>query len=555
MKSILLLAIHIFALIFLVLLCNNTVYANNDNPIQFSCFEEMKEVPPGVGQYIYTRGFYTENDGGAGKYLISNSSLSNLSIPINNGLFATLQIDNNLLNIDQLGAHGDGINDDSNVIQRALDSGYSVQFGINKEYKLISNGLAVKKNITILGNNSTVIVDDSYAPTSSNFQRFVLRSGYEVLDNLTITNLNFDCRVLSPKYSGSDYLCILQPLLIKNVALNNVDISVIESDNKIVNFWLYCGCDNLELDGCTFTNNTVGSEGGIVFLKSDTDPRINYFSSFKNVAINNCHFIGQCSDEAIAIWGPNNINCSINNSTLEWSPKRKDHVSRAINIAQNDISQAIYNIQICNSNITVNSANADSVIGVGSINPSNINVFFSGCSFDANVRDSFLHFQLLQKTPDGISNFSFGTNKYNINFDACIINCNKTITGSNSFYNSGSMLNWAIDCNFSNCTINCNYAFTVLSRFSKTTHYYVPTINLDSSTVNVNNAIGFIYKTNHAAFANVSINNCHINSPRLSELSTYRYKDSNGTGITQSNVISTDTIIQNSELNHHIVSQ
>ena len=465
-------------------------------------------------------------------------------------MIASLQILNNEVFVDQLGAKGDGTTDDVLFIQKAFDSGYSVIFSRDKTYRLISNGLAIQKNLTIKGNNATILIDDSYNPSSSDFRNFVIRYSFKSLDTLRINDLNIDCKIKEPsRYIGSNYLCILQPHYIKNIALTNLNINVYESENKIINFWMFHGCDNIALENCHFHNDTIDSEGGIIFIDGETDKYFNYYNGFKNITLNNCQLTGHCSDEAIAIWGPNSVNFKMTASTINWTHALRTHYSRPINITCDPNANTIYNIYFENCNITADSPNADSVIGVGSLKPSNMNIYFKSCNINANVRDSLLHFQSLPSNPSKITEYDFTTDKYNINFDSCNINCSKTITGSNKFYNNTSYANWALDCNFNNCNITCSYCFAFIERYNTSKYYYVPEINIKDCTVNINNSIGFIYKSNHSAVADINIDDCDIKAPELNKISTYRYQTNNGNGLTQSNLMTVNTTISETTLN------
>ncbi len=522
----------------------------------FANVEDLKNATVSNGDTVSTLGFYEANDGGGATYTITNTGKidGKFNIILNNGLIAQLKVNNNTILVDQLGAKGDGINDDVSFIQTAFDSKYTVTFSPNKIYKLVTNGLAIRNNLNIVGNNATILVDDSYNPTSSNFQKNIIRSGFDSIDNINIESLTLRCDMNTKRYSGNNYLCMFQPSFSDNISLRNFDIEISESDNVITNFWMYYGCDNLILENCNFINNTTAGEGGIIFLHSRDDNYYNYYNAFKNISITNCNFKGQCGDEAIALWGPNDINCKVSSTTIDWNIANKNKSSRPIAITCNEDTVAKYNIIFENCNISANSKSADSIIGVGSRTPSNINLTFRSCSINANVRDSLLHFQLLPSTPAGISDFEFIDDKYNIAFESCTINCSKTITGSSNLYNSESVNNWAIDCDFNNCNINCNYCFAFLERYSTSKYYYVPTINVNSCTINISNDIGVIFKTTKGANINANIVNTNMNAPNINDVTKYRYKVDTNSGLTQSNITNTTIDIKKSYLNSKAVN-
>ena len=80
--------------------------------------ENLKE-----GQCVSTLGYYEPNDGGAAAYIITDtSSLTDYQEELENTLYATLIIENNTINVKQLGAYGDGTHDDSDIIQLAIDN-------------------------------------------------------------------------------------------------------------------------------------------------------------------------------------------------------------------------------------------------------------------------------------------------------------------------------------------------------------------------------------------------------------------------------------------------
>lgn len=71
------------------------------------------------GQHIKTRGYYEVNDGGHGEYIIKSNS-TNYYETLNSGLKAELIIEN-VINVKQFGAKGDGETDDTLVLKNMFD--------------------------------------------------------------------------------------------------------------------------------------------------------------------------------------------------------------------------------------------------------------------------------------------------------------------------------------------------------------------------------------------------------------------------------------------------
>lgn len=93
------------------------------------------------GYHVKTEGYYEANDGGHGEYIIVDDDTlvddGGLIHVLTNGLRAELII-NDKINIKQLGAKGNGIEDDSNVFNKIKSIDYT-EFYIPKGKYLISN--------------------------------------------------------------------------------------------------------------------------------------------------------------------------------------------------------------------------------------------------------------------------------------------------------------------------------------------------------------------------------------------------------------------------------
>lgn len=410
------------------------------------------------------------------------------------------------------GAYGDGIHDDTAAIQKAFDKNRIVSFSSKKTYKLVSNGLYIRNNLIILGNDATILVDDSYAPTESDFYSNILRSYFAGSQNLSIYSLNFKINITKTRYQNPNHLVVLQPTYIDNVTLNKVNINVAKSNNKIIDFWMNHGCNSLKVSNCTFSNLTTCGAGGVFWLSSMKDSIKNKYHAFQNVSVSNCQFISNCGDEAIAIWGPNNIKASFNNIVIDWNNK-STNPSRPINILADQNNKAVYNISFKDSSFSCSGTNnsADSMIGIATKYASNtVNVNFQSCNFTANIRDCFIRNQMTNSSMTELPLMDYLSKNVKLNFTDCKINCNKTITGCNKITSSYNFMSPASDVTFNNCDITCRDAFAYLEFYSTTKWYYTPTISVVNSTVKINNPIAFIFKTTKSATCGLSMNNVAI---------------------------------------------
>lgn len=86
----------------------------------FNTVADMKAANLKVGDYACTLGYHEINDGGGADYVILTTTNKTYFENLNNGLKAELII-NEQLNVKQIGAYGDKIHDDIDILQNAVD--------------------------------------------------------------------------------------------------------------------------------------------------------------------------------------------------------------------------------------------------------------------------------------------------------------------------------------------------------------------------------------------------------------------------------------------------
>lgn len=123
---------------------DTTGYIYKENVEELKASQELKE-----GDIVYTLGYYTKADNGEAKYLISSDESlvgdNGKIIELNNGLKAVLQMENDTVTVEQFGAHGNGIIDDCECFQQAIDSGAKTICLGNKDF-LIDQRVVINKD-------------------------------------------------------------------------------------------------------------------------------------------------------------------------------------------------------------------------------------------------------------------------------------------------------------------------------------------------------------------------------------------------------------------------
>lgn len=181
----------------------------------FDSVAAMKAEPSlTAGAYVCTAGYYESNDGGSASYLIRAKADADVDDggslhELQNGLVAELIVENGTVCPEQFGAKGDGVSDDTNAIQKAID--FVKTLTLNAKYYLITKTLNVAGHRKIIGTsagiNGSVIkadIGDGYTcaikllDDYSSFSHFRLESTRYTYDekgsNATYNGIQFNQR-------------------------------------------------------------------------------------------------------------------------------------------------------------------------------------------------------------------------------------------------------------------------------------------------------------------------------------------------------------------------
>lgn len=523
----------------------------------FANIEALKAAKAvAVGDVVTTKGFYSAGDGGAAEYTISdNSNYStndNRGIKLENGLYALLNITNNTVCANQLGAYGDGQHDDVPVIQRIVDSGHNVSLCNGQTYKFISDGLFLSNPVTIEGNGATILVDDSYAPKKDDSQYYLIRNIFgNKISSFNLNNTNIKVDFSNNRISGREFVAI-SPLLINNVSLDHVNIETSRTNNCIICVWINNGCDTVSITNCNFINNTTGATGGALWLSAKNDKVFNEFNDLKNCRISNTHVFSSSADEVLGFFGTCNVNAEVSNCTIEGNIKATGR-TRVVSIVSQGDNHAKININFNNCVVKSNcdtsntSSYYDSVFGIGTDYPSNsINVNVANCKVIGTVYGSLIFPSCFR--PDYVTRFDANNRPVSIKFTGCDIDCSSTITGTaTNYYNTGAEYpTYAWDCNFDNCSISCSTAFAYLY-IPGNAKYYIPKIEIDSCDIQVDDAKAFICQAEQSAGVDLEINETDITAQGVTDI--VKSKSSRQRSLTTQKNAQDQTVISDVSIN------
>lgn len=263
------------------------------------------------GMHVKTKGYYSINDDGGAEYHITTiESETEYQETLNNNLYATLLIED-VMNIKQFGAYGDGETDDTTSLQNAIN--ISNHVFIPDGVYCISTSLKVKTNLIIEGNNvlSSIIkaIDDISIfenNTSANYLT-IKNLKLETEETSTKYAINIEGSTTSP-YTGATY-SLFENIYIdgfdSGIFLNhiwNTSLNKIRVKNGTTNgIFLGGGCNNVEIN-MPIIESIVN---GIRLTTSDIDSTQNTNITINKPDLEYCQKgIYLYNDETIAI---NNI--------------------------------------------------------------------------------------------------------------------------------------------------------------------------------------------------------------------------------------------------------
>lgn len=251
------------------------------------------------GMHAKTKGYHSINDGGGCDYhIISTASESEYQEILNNGLYATLIIENDCINIKKLGAYGDGEHDDINAFKIFENS--------NIKKLIIPEGTYNLSDILTFDNKEIIGIGQpslNYVSQTTSREHYIKLTTAFKIENITFNQLVnntktigvFDCSYSyfkNCKFISDGFICGSE----LDLYTNNHDILI----------------DNCYFKLKSVNSSDVNQEGGI-WVREYDETKETY-----NITFNNCNVDHQSADEIIAVWNWYGLvhHVTINNCTL-----------------------------------------------------------------------------------------------------------------------------------------------------------------------------------------------------------------------------------------------
>lgn len=295
--------------------------------------EELKNLNAQIGDKYKTLGYYTENDGGAGRYDIiakdTNIKIDNgLYVELNNGLVAKLSVRNETVNVKQFGALGNGKNDDTQYLRTAFNSGIANVELPKGEYKITDKINLDTPSTNIIGNDSTIFTDNDYKPKKYSEFLFVMQS-----NDCNISNLNIEAREtenIENQYKAQVYVGATN---IKIVRCSFKVPETASNEHSYSNIDLYTGWHNVLIDNCELYLANNAKEGGCIWIRD----LFNRGASDVTFSNNRCY--KKCHDEILAVFMGSIENVNILNNTFTM-PNSTDPSTMCFTFGSNSSKQA-----------------------------------------------------------------------------------------------------------------------------------------------------------------------------------------------------------------------
>lgn len=190
------------------------LFDGNKLPLSFNTLTEMKSFDSfRIGDIATTLGYSNVDDGGGATYRIVDSAVSDATEQINAERSAMIVV-KDYVTPEQLGAHGDGVTDDSIALQKAINLAEANQSYLqlkNRTY-LISQSLTVTNDLVLKGDHSSEI-----CITVNNYPIFNIPESAHVLIRDVVLSSNIQSSNTATAIVTNSNLVHLEGVVLRNL--------------------------------------------------------------------------------------------------------------------------------------------------------------------------------------------------------------------------------------------------------------------------------------------------------------------------------------------------
>lgn len=230
-------------------------YLMDNGTMWVDSVSDLRSYDASVGEVVATKGYYTPNDGGNSFFVVradsSDTDDGGSIIILDNGNVAEL-ITDGTVTPEQFGAKGDGVTDDADAVQNAINFGETIN--LTKKY-LLGTQLVITKSVHLIGAKNTrkVSADSTFVITDDFSDGAIIRLDTSVDGYLTgvyIENLNITGNYTDGDASGVTGIYV--PDSCYHLTFRNVQIAYCHYGWNMGRAW------NILFDMCVADHTEIG---------------------------------------------------------------------------------------------------------------------------------------------------------------------------------------------------------------------------------------------------------------------------------------------------------
>lgn len=279
--------------------------------VSFSNVSSLKSGNVSIGQTVKTSYYSSKGDLGGATYTIDASpkySHENISIPLNNGLYANLIISNRSVNVASLGIFpGEDMMPAFYKLELSLKD-YVDEFKFNNGNYTFTTPLKLGGFSYIGSSKTSFVVSPSFSKKTYRLVYADPREWENAQLNLSIQKINFLYEPHTNSILNGSEVLLLAVAGCNNCTINNCSFTARPASQngcfeKVDLLWFRdLGTNNIHISNSKFLNQTATGHstshlvGGCLWYMGNENETSN------SIIVDNCSFYNTTSDEAVGFW-------------------------------------------------------------------------------------------------------------------------------------------------------------------------------------------------------------------------------------------------------------